>query len=296
MKIAPQCYPCIVEQMVKMATLSGEKQIPALMQKAFALLGQAPVGCSAPELIGRLACLARQQTGCHDPYLAIRRGYNQLFMHFQDTLRQCIAQSADPFRRAVRYAILANLVDLGPIRNDSLDSIQADLPGWYAQHEDDPASIDHTEQLRQDVLAAKTILCLGDNCGELCMDRLLMEQIARLNPSASLYYGVRGMPVINDSIPSDALEVGMDSIAQVVDNGSPAAGTCLHLASGAFRTLYQQADVVLCKGQGNYESLSEDSHPGRYFLLVPKCRCVAEDLGVAPYTLVCRKGSKHFLP
>lgn len=290
MKIAPQCYPCIVDQMVKIAALSGEKQIPALMQKAFALLGQAQAGCSAPELIGRLACLAREQTGCHDPYAAIRRGYNQLFLRFEDALRQRIAQSADPFRQAVRYAILANLVDLGPIRNDSLNDIQADLPGWYAAHEDDPASIDHIHRLRQDVLSASTILCLGDNCGELCMDKLLMEQIARLNPSARLYYGVRGLPVINDSIRADALEVGMDGIAQVVDNGSPAAGTCLHLASEAFLSLYHQADVVLCKGQGNYESLSDDTHPGRYFLLVPKCRCVAEDLGVNQHTLVCRKG------
>lgn len=205
-------------------------------------------------------------------------------------MRQRIIQSADPFRQAVRYAILANLVDLGPIRNDSLDAIQADLPGWYAAHQDDPASIDQIEPLRQDVLAARTILCLGDNCGELCMDKLLMEQIARLNPSASLYYGVRGLPVINDSIRADALEVGMDRVAQVVDNGSPAAGTCLHLASGDFLRLYHQADVVLCKGQGNYESLSEDSHPGRYFLLVPKCRCVADDLGVAQRTIVCKKG------
>lgn len=290
MKIAPQCYACIVDQMVKIAALSGETNLPSLMQKALALLGEAPAGCSAPELIGRLACLAREQTGCHDPYLAIRRGYNQLFLRAEAQLRRRIIQSADPFRQAVRYAILANLVDLGPIRNDSLDAIQADLPGWYAAHQDDPASIDQIEQLRQDVLSANTILCLGDNCGELCMDKLLMEQIARLNPSASLYYGVRGLPVINDSIRADALEVGMDRVAQVVDNGSPAAGTCLHLASGDFQRLYHQADVVLCKGQGNYESLSDDSHPGRYFLLVPKCRCVAEDLGVSQRTIVCKKG------
>lgn len=290
MKIAPQCYACIVDQMVKIAVLSGEENLPALMKKAFAALGEAPEGCSAPELIGRLACLAREQTGCHDPYLAIRRGYNQLFLQAEAQLRQRITQSADSFRQAVRYAILANLVDLGPIRNDSLNEIQADLPGWYAAHEDDPASIDQIDQLRQDVLSANTILCLGDNCGELCMDKLLMEQIARLNPSARLYYGVRGLPVINDSIRADALEVGMDSIAQVVDNGSPAAGTCLPLASEAFLHLYHQADVVLCKGQGNYESLSEDGHPGRYFLLVPKCRCVADDLGAPQHTIVCKKG------
>lgn len=289
MKIAPQCYACIVDQMVKIAALSGETDMPALMQKAFAAMAQAPAGCSAPELIGRLACVARQETGCHDPYLSIRRGYNQLFLRFEEALRRRITRAADPFRQAVRYAILANLVDLGPIRNDSLNEIQADLPGWYAAHEDDPASIDHIHQLRQDVLCAKTILCLGDNCGELCMDKLLMEQIARLNPSARLYYGVRGQPVINDSIRSDALEAGMDSVAQVVDNGSPAAGTCLHLAGEDFLRLYRQADVVLCKGQGNYESLSEDTHPGRYFLLVPKCRCVAEDLGVPHHTLVCKK-------
>jgi len=129
-------------------------------------------------------------------------------------------------------------------------------------------------RLKVAVERAKEILYLGDNTGEIVLDRLLIEQM----PREKLTYVVRGHPILNDALMEDAQIAGLTDLVEVIDNGSDAPGTILETCSEAFRGRFEQADLVIAKGQGNFESLG-DTRRAVFFLLRPKCAVLARHLG-----------------
>ena len=131
----------------------------------------------------------------------------------------------------------------------------------------------------KDIINADALLYLGDNCGEICLDKILLKKIKELNPNIKLLFGVRGKSVVNDSIAEDAYYVGIDKYAEVVDNGDGSLGTVLNRTSPSFNHVYKKANVVIAKGQANYECLSEENK-NIYFLLMTKCDVIANDIGV----------------
>ena len=124
--------------------------------------------------------------------------------------------------------------------------------------------------------------------GEICLDRLLLKQIKKVNPALSIYFAVRGAPVINDSIEADAYQVGIDEYATIISNGDDSLGTVLSRTSKEFNMIYNQSDIIISKGQANYESLSE-AEENIYFLLMSKCDVIAKDIGVPSGSLICMK-------
>ena len=141
-----------------------------------------------------------------------------------------------------------------------------------------------TEALRRAVEGAIDILYLGDNTGEIVFDRLLVEQMGRRKTT----FVVRGAPVINDATREDAETVGMTKLVPVIDNGSDAPGTILASCSPAFRRRFAAADLIIAKGQGNYETLSDTDHGRIWFVLKAKCPVIADHLGCATGDLVVR--------
>ncbi len=130
------------------------------------------------------------------------------------------------------------------------------------------------EALKIKAESASRILYLGDNAGEIVLDRLLVEQL----PTEKVTFAVRGAPIINDATLEDAIAGGITELVDVMDNGSDMPGTILESCSEAFRKLFAQADIVIAKGQGNYETLSDaDGHI--FFLLKAKCPVIAKDIG-----------------
>ena len=123
---------------------------------------------------------------------------------------------------------------------------------------------------------------------EICMDKLLLEQIHKLNPDLQIWFGVRGKPVVNDSIEEDAYLVGIDQYAQVLNNGDGSMGTVLSRVSDEFMEKYNQADIIIAKGQANYECLSEERKE-IFFLLMTKCNLIANDIGVPEKKMICMK-------
>ena len=121
---------------------------------------------------------------------------------------------------------------------------------------------------------AKDILYLGDNAGEIVFDRLFIEQM----PHEKVTYVVRGEPIINDVTIEDAREVDMFDLVDVIDNGSDAPGTILETCSHEFQQRFASSDLVIAKGQGNYETLS-DVNKRIFFLLQVKCPVIAKDIG-----------------
>jgi len=199
-----------------------------------------------------------------------------------------IEQAENVFQLAMRYAIVGNIIDFNPIH----DTLLEDVLDCFEKMEQLELAIDDSQTLIEDILNAKTLLYLGDNCGEICLDKIFLKKLKELNPSVRLLFGVRGKPVVNDSIAEDAYTVGIDEYAEVIDNGDGSLGTVLKRTSPAFNEVYKNSDVVIAKGQANYECLSEENK-NIYFLLMTKCDVIAKDIGVEEKKMICMQNKVY---
>ncbi len=288
MKINDSCLPCLVNQVIKVADITHAENREALYKEVFAYLSTLTFTETNPEIVGATFELLKKHIGNEDPYKEIRAYYNTLFLKMQDIFSDKIASKEDPFLTALTYAILGNIIDFNPIHNSSMDTILE----TFENIDNLTLTVNHVQQLTQDILHGKRLLYLGDNCGEICLDKLLLREIKRKNPSLEIYFGVRGTPVVNDSIEADAYFVGINEYATIISNGDRSLGTVLSRTSREFNAIYNSADIIIAKGQANYESLSEDTQKNIYFLLVTKCEIIARDIGIPTQALVCLNKNK----
>ncbi|WP_300630257.1 ARMT1-like domain-containing protein [uncultured Thomasclavelia sp.] len=278
MKINEKCLPCLINQVVKVANITNCSNCDDLYHQVFEQLSKIDFNKSNPEIIGMIFELVKKHLNNEDPYQEIRQYYNNLFLQSYDDFDKKI----NSFKTAIKYAIIGNIIDFSPINNQEITKID----DWFDNIDNLSLTIDHVDKLINDIKKAKTILYLGDNCGEICLDKLLLKRIKQLNPSLKIYFGVRGKPVVNDSIESDAYEVGIDEYASIISNGDNSLGTILSRTSAQFNQIYQNCDFVIAKGQANFESLSEENKK-IYFLLMVKCGVIAKYINVPEKSLVC---------
>jgi len=207
----------------------------------------------------------RELTGNTDPYAAVKKRFNRMAIEMLPELRDKVANDTDPLQAAVRLTIAGNIIDFGPKGNtteeDALDTIAHAL--------DAPLHGD-MEVFRQATDEAEDILYLCDNAGEIVFDRLLVEQLG----AARVTVAVRGAPVINDASMEDAQAAGLTALTKVISNGSDAPGTLLDDCSEVFRQHFRTADLIIAKGQGNFETLSEEP-ANVFFLFKVKCPVIA---------------------
>lgn len=285
MKIQEKCIPCLVSQVIKTANMVGLREKDNLLRSVFAYLSSVDYqNVTTPELMGETFSLLKKETGNDDPYRDTRAHYNNLFLGRLGKLEQEINASADPFLESIRYAIIGNIIDFNPVHDVSLMDIEA----CFAELKEKSLEWDDSGLLKQEIQKADTLLYLGDNCGEICLDKILVKKIREINPRCHIFFAVRGAAVVNDSVKEDAYLVGMDDYATVISNGDSSMGTVLHRTSGEFQEIYRSADVVIAKGQANYECLS-DEKKNLFFLLMTKCKVIADDIGVSEHKLICKK-------
>lgn len=283
-----KCLPCLVNQVIKVADITKAKNREQILHEVFAYLSKVDFNKTNPEISGETFRILKKHLKNEDPYLEVRNYYNDLLMKLSKTYEEKIIASEDSFYQAMKYAVIGNIIDFNPIHNSTMEEImdfinQADGLGFQ---------INDMNQLKQEIKNAQSILYLGDNCGEICFDKVFIKEIKKYNPDVNVYFGVRGEPVINDSIETDAYAVGMDEYASIVSNGDGSLGTVLERTSEAFQSIFEQADVIIAKGQANYECLSECEKVGIYFLLMTKCEVIADDIGVPVKSLICMKNKE----
>lgn len=288
MKMKDKCLPCLVNQVIKVADITKAKNREQILHEVFAYLSKVDFNKTNPEISGETFRILKKHLKNKDPYLEVRNYYNNLLMKLSKTYEEKIIASEDSFYQAMKYAVIGNIIDFNPIHNSTMEEImdfinQADGLGFQ---------INDMNQLKQEIKNAQSILYLGDNCGEICFDKIFIKEIKKYNPDVNVYFGVRGEPVINDSIEKDAYAIGMDEYASIVSNGDGSLGTVLERTSEAFQSIFEQADVIIAKGQANYECLSECEKVGIYFLLMTKCEVIADDIGVPVKSLICMKNKE----
>ncbi len=282
MKTYLDCYPCFLRQALSAArkAQASDDQQKRILIDTMQALNDLPDDATPPEMALRIHRQVREQTGIDDPYRKDKQQATQEALALYPELKRLVETSPDPLQTSVRLAIAGNIIDLGAAETYDLEqNIQRVL-------EQTPA-INDLEPLRQALAATPTLLYLADNAGETVFDRILIETI-----SLPVTYAVKASPIINDATREDAIAAGIDPLAQIIDNGSNAPGTLLPYCSADFRQHFEQADLIIAKGQANYESLSSVAGP-LYFLLQAKCDVIARDLHVTRGdTILKRQGIK----
>ncbi len=271
MKTFIDCIPCLIRQSldsVRRATADQqihEQVVREVLHATSKMDLNQPPATMAQIVHRRIRELCRNK----DPYHASKDSFNQLALRLLPAYERCVEQAADPWDVAVRLAIAGNVMDLGVKSGLS----EADIRVSIDQSLSEPLAGSSVE-LAAAVAEARDILYLTDNAGEIVFDRLLIERM----PRAKVTMAVKGFPVINDATLEDAETAGLTRLVHVIDNGSDAPGTILADCSQTFQQHFAEADLVIAKGQGNYETLRESSQR-IFFLLRVKCPVIARDIG-----------------
>jgi len=286
MRIFLDCIPCFVRQALDSARLAtDDEQIhEKVVREVLRLAADLDMSQSPPAIGQQIHRLIRQLIDNTDPYRELKQRFNRLALRLCAELEERVRTSEDPLETAVRLAIAGNIIDLGvktSIKESDIERIIRDCL---------TADFDNQqiEGFRNAVSRAEKILYLADNAGEIVFDRLLIEQL----PAEKVTVAVKGAPVINDATIEDAEFAGLTEMVEVIDNGSDVPGTILETCSQTFRARFEDADLIVAKGQGNYETLS-GADKNIFFILKAKCPVIARDLGCEVGEMILRN-SKAF--
>lgn len=272
MKTYYDCIPCFVRQTLEFARLitNDESVHEELLKNTLAMASELDLSKTPPEIASDFYAHIKAKTGAVDPYKELKNQFNDFALKHEKMLREQVQKSDDPIASAILISMAGNIIDLGVGLHVSEEVIQENIKNAL-MHELPAQTLD---KFKADIEKANTILYLGDNTGEIVFDKLLVDQL----PKEKIIFAVRGEPVINDATMEDAVQVGMTNLVKVIDNGSNAPGTVIDRCSREFVEVFENADVIISKGQGNYETLSEIDR-NIYFVLKAKCPVIAKYIG-----------------
>lgn len=271
-----------MDQALRAGRVAGmdETGIKKVLDGVGCMIRDLPTESSPPATGDLIYNKIREVSGVMDPYKAIKKETIQEALGLYPELKKIIEQSDDRLLTAVRIAIAGNVIDLG-VGHDF--NIADDVNSILSQD----FGILHYKEFQESLKNADSVLYLGDNSGESVFDKLLIEELGK-----PVTYVVRDVPVINDVTMQDAVDSGLDTVAKLISSGSSAPAIIPDRCSREFLDLFDNAHIIISKGQGNYEGLSGIDRP-IFFLLKAKCHVLAGDLGVEKGDIVLAGSSKH---
>ncbi|HET90792.1 MAG TPA: DUF89 family protein [Chloroflexi bacterium] len=284
MKTYLDCYPCFLRQALDAARLAGadQNQQKEVLGRVLALLQGVDSSSLPPEIGDQVHRIVRQEVGDGDPYRAMKQASTRRALELYPRMRTLLEEADDPLDVAVRLSIAGNIMDAAFDREyDLWETVERVLAQSFA--------VDDGAAFREALSRVDRVLYLGDNTGETVFDRVLIETL-----DVPVTYAVKGGPTLNDATREDAQVAGLDRVAEIVDTGVDAPGTILHSVQGRacsaeFRRLYDEAELVIAKGQANYETLSTEGAKV-FFLLQVKCPVIARDAGVPVGSILLKQG------
>lgn len=282
MKIHLDCFPCFLRQAI-IALRYGTKDKGLQEQVLKALLDDIKLSDTNRPPAYTTTFIHRKIRDMlgEDPFKDIKSEYNRIALGLYPSLKRIVSEGMDKLHTASRLAIAGNIIDFGIFTSVDIEaSIERSL--------NHPLSIDDYPSFKSAIEKAKRILYLLDNAGEIIFDRVLIETLISLGNSVTAV--VKGSPVINDCTINDAVETGLNSVCEIIDNGSDGVGTILELTSPNFRTHFEQADLIISKGQGNYETLQEVKRDKTiFYLFQSKCEVVSKEIGLSLGSMILLK-------
>lgn len=261
------CTQCLLKKhLTNYPDTATEEERLTYIRRLFSILTDIAPGESSPVVVNRILTLQKEMFDQFVDYTDIKKHFNQLMLEQEDWIYADIYSAADPIRRAVQYVMKGNYIDFGVLSDVNSEKLMELLSQAKDQAIDDQIF----EELMQDLTSAKNMVLLTDNCGEIVLDKLLVRTIMSQFPDLQIHVIVRGGHALNDATMEDACQVGLPDLVEVIGNGTCLQGTYLPDISKEARDLLEQADVILSKGQGNFESL-QYCGLNIYYLFLCKC-------------------------
>ncbi len=274
------CIPCFIKQTLATGRIATDNEIliKKMLDEVGAKIASFPIESTPPEMGKIIYKTIRDIAGNYDPYKTQKADHIAQALSLYSELETKMQKSNTKLLTAIKIAIAGNVIDLGMSKAFDMEE---DLKTILNQS----LAICHLDEFIKTLSTAQSILYLGDNAGESVFDKILIQALQK-----PVTYVVREHPVINDVTREDALASGIHHIATIISSGSDAPGIILDDCSAEFREVFKNADMIISKGQGNYETLSESKRPV-FFLLKAKCPVIAHHLGVNENDIVLKKAN-----
>lgn len=278
-RLNPGCISCLLKSRLEdfPEDTPNEKQIE-YMQRVLKAISETPKSEGAPVIVRTINRIQKEMFGYNKDFTHVKSHFNELMLEKAPFVREKLSQSQDSLKLAIQYAMTGNYIDFGAMNN--VDEVE--LQKLLDFSSNNPVDEKEYTALKADLEKAKKVVYLTDNCGEIVMDKLLIEEIQKLNQKAEVTVIVRGLPVLNDVTMEDAIQVGLTEIVNVIGNGSEIAGTYLEDISEEAKNVIDDADVILAKGQGNFETLRMCGK-NIYYIFMCKCEMFAKRFQVPRY-------------
>lgn len=266
----PACIPCVIKQAYNSAKLftNGDKELQLkIIQEVCAEATKITDDYSAPKFSQKMQSVIEKYYGSENPYEKVKERNIRIAEKYLMFVKLMIEGSTDKLDTAMRAAIIGNIIDFAA--NPDFD-IEYEINRMASDNID----LSDLKIFKEDLRKAGTILYIGDNYEESLFDKFLLKELLH----KKVFFAVRSKPILNDITLEDAKKLEIDRLCEVIESGSTIAGTDLDECTPQFLKLFQEADIVIAKGQGNYESLIDAPRP-IYFLFKVKCDVIARRSG-----------------
>lgn len=279
MKTYLDCIPCFYRQALDAARIAGADELvqKKIIDELSRLIPNFSLETAPPEMGREIYGLVGKISGVKDPFKEIKENSNKFSLKLYPKLKQEINNSEDRLLAAVKLSIIGNIIDYGAKNSLNVEEeINYLFQGNFIVNNENNSTTFKYNQFKKGLNKVNSIIYLADNAGEVVFDRLLIEELVK-ELGKEVIYVVKEKPIINDALIEDAIFCGINKVAKITSSGSDAPGTILKYCSPEFMELYQDAELIISKGQGNYEALSEEDK-SIFFLLRAKCPVIAEDV------------------
>lgn len=275
-----ECISCILRQTIEILerTVKSEKKRQGILSAVERKLSKIDIHKMTPPVLTKSAHdEIHRLTGIKDLYKEPKCQNNREALELYPYLKKLVAGATDPLLTAIRLAIAGNIIDYGALAEFDIRKTIKEVPKKRF------AVLDY-KKFKEDMKKSRLLLYIGDNAGEIVFDRVLIEELIQ---RTKVVFVVKSKPVLNDALMEDAKMVEMDKVVKVVPSGSDHAGTTVSRGTGEFKRLYKKADIIIAKGQGNFETLDHE-RKNIYFLLKMKCPVLAKVSGLKKGDIVLK--------
>ncbi len=280
MRLNSMCIRCLVDkQEAGIAKFKDEEKNTAYMKEIAKIIGESDDEASSAYLVYLFNQVYRRYFGEVKDYSEIKKEYNSYVLAMEDELYQEIGEAKDPLAQSIVYARIGNYIDFGAMQHVE----RAEFLELFQEKEKNLLDQSVYEDFLKDCQKGKNFLLLADNCGEIVLDKLFLRELKKRFPHLILSVMVRGEEVLNDVTIKDAEETGICTVAKVVSNGNGVGGTVVDMLSEEARQVLDQTDVMLAKGQANFETLHGCGR-NIYYSFLCKCDWFSRRFGVEKYT------------
>ncbi|MHC2994558.1 MAG: DUF89 family protein [Candidatus Atribacteria bacterium] len=285
------CIPCFYRQALDTARIAGADEIvqKKIIDELSRLIPNFSLETAPPEMGRAIYSLVGKISGVKDPFKEIKENSNKSALKLYPELKQEINNSEDRLLTAIKLSIAGNVIDYGVKNSLNVEEeINKIFNRDFKSDNKNNKTVFRYQEFKEILSKVNHVIYLADNAGEVVFDRLLIEELTE-KLGKQVIYVVRGKPIINDALIEDAIFCGINRVAKITSSGSDAPGTILKYCSPEFIELFRKAELIISKGQGNYESLSEEDE-SIFFLFKAKCPVIAKDIGCKVGDMVLKGG------